>query len=91
MFGEGVYDVPALKPARLAIAQGPGTKMASSVADVVLVRGDLAAVPAMVAEGAEDRTSIRHATYELQEIGHQTLEDVLEPLIRLERAELVHA
>ena len=34
---------------------------------------------------------IRHATYELQEIGHPTLDDVLEPMIRLGQAELVHA
>jgi cation-transporting ATPase E len=43
MVGDGVNDVPALK--------GTGTQMARSVADVVLVRGEFAAVPAMVAEG----------------------------------------
>jgi magnesium-transporting ATPase (P-type) len=53
MVGDGVNDVGALKDARLAIAQGSGTQMARSVADLVLVRGDFAVVPGMVAEGRQ--------------------------------------
>ena len=53
MLGDGVNDVPALKEARLAIAQGSGAQMAKSVADLVLVHGDFSAVPGMVAEGRQ--------------------------------------
>lgn len=53
MIGDGVNDVPALKKSRLAIAQGNGTQMARSVADLVLVSGSFAEVPPMVHEGRQ--------------------------------------
>jgi len=62
MIGDGVNDVPALKTSRLAIAQGSGTQMAKAVSDVVLVSGDFASVPRMVAEGRQILRNIHRVT-----------------------------
>ena len=62
MVGDGINDVPALKSSRLAIAQGSGTQMARSVSDLVLISGDFASVPLLVAEGRQALRNLQRVT-----------------------------
>ena len=51
MTGDGVNDIPAMKSADCSIAIAGGAEAAEHAAQLVLLRGDFTALPAVVAEG----------------------------------------